>query len=387
MQTLSSRPHLKKQKLKSQIQQNKTRIKNMNTELELIEETQIAKAFEPNGADAIINAVKQKISGVVFDISTLKGRKECASAAAKIASTKVKLDDMGKQLKAEWAAKCNAIDGERKKIRDELDALKEEIRKPLTDWETAEKERKAKAERLIESLKTVKMRIESLDTANKELLAVNGIDASLHGDFANDIEREKRYAIELINVYIINETKRIEEQKELEELRKQAAEREAKELAERQAREAEERKKAEEEARKIREEQIRKEAEERAKREAEEAERKKQLERERIEREERLKIEREAQAKVEAAERQAREAKEAQERAKREQEESERKRKAEEDRKAAELAAKEADQKHRAKIHGGILQSFVKIGCDETTAKNIVIAIAKNEIQNLKINY
>jgi colicin import membrane protein len=100
-----------------------------------------ASLFVPNGLDIIIGRIRAEVSSHKPDISTEKGRKAISSLARKIASSKVRLDDMGKSLVAELKAQTSAIDSERKRMRDELDTLRDETRRPLTEWEDAEKAR------------------------------------------------------------------------------------------------------------------------------------------------------------------------------------------------------------------------------------------------------
>lgn len=71
--------------------------------------------------------------------------------------------------------------------------------------------------------------------------------------------------------------------------------------------------------------------------------------------------------------------------------EQEAKEQAERDRIAREKAiedARKADTEHRAKINRSILESLVsRFGISEETGKAIICAIAKNEIENVSINY
>lgn len=84
-------------------------------------------------------AAKEQAEGL--DISTAKGRDGIRSLAHKIALTKTAMDEHGKNLVADLKAQTGLIDAERRRVRDELDELKTEIRQPLTDYEEAEKER------------------------------------------------------------------------------------------------------------------------------------------------------------------------------------------------------------------------------------------------------
>jgi hypothetical protein len=55
--------------------------------------------------------------------------------AAKVSRTKTPVDDAGKNLVAGVKERVKAIDAERKRFRDAMDALRDQARKPLTEWE------------------------------------------------------------------------------------------------------------------------------------------------------------------------------------------------------------------------------------------------------------
>lgn len=97
--------------------------------------------FVPNGLDKILAHIKAEVSKHTPDISTERGRKEIASLARKVASSKTRIDEFGKEHVADIKVKAVAIDAERKRSRDFLDKLRDETRKPLTDWEDAEANR------------------------------------------------------------------------------------------------------------------------------------------------------------------------------------------------------------------------------------------------------
>jgi flagellar motility protein MotE (MotC chaperone) len=60
--------------------------------------------------------------------------------AHKVARSKTYIDNAGKDLVAELKALPKQIDESRRVVRERLDALKDEVRRPLTEWE-AEQER------------------------------------------------------------------------------------------------------------------------------------------------------------------------------------------------------------------------------------------------------
>ena len=117
----------------------------MSAALISVEDIDPLEVFTNDGVKPIIEAIRDKATDFEADASTVKGRKEIASMAAKVSRSKTFLDGIGKELVADWKAKAKVVDISRRTIRDELDKLKEEIRKPLTDWEAEEQ---ARADRL-----------------------------------------------------------------------------------------------------------------------------------------------------------------------------------------------------------------------------------------------
>lgn len=94
--------------------------------------------------EAVLARVEAKArKEIVGTVDTAKGRKEIASLAYKVAQTKTYIDEVGKALVADMKELPKQIDANRKLFRERLDALKDELRKPLTEWE-AEQERIAK---------------------------------------------------------------------------------------------------------------------------------------------------------------------------------------------------------------------------------------------------
>jgi septal ring factor EnvC (AmiA/AmiB activator) len=93
--------------------------------------------------DSVLNAVRTEVTSIVTDVSTKKGRDEIASIAYKVARSKTHLDDMGKELVADWKKRSAAVDAMRKKLRDGLDAIRDEVRAPLNEWEQTEAKRKS----------------------------------------------------------------------------------------------------------------------------------------------------------------------------------------------------------------------------------------------------
>ena len=123
-----------------------------STELQTVpsEENALQVYSAPNGLDPYLARIRAEIDGFIPNVTTKKGRAEIASIAAKVAKSKTALDGIGKELVARLKDVPKKIDGERKRMRDTLDAWKDEVRKPLTDWEEAEQARIVKHESGVE---------------------------------------------------------------------------------------------------------------------------------------------------------------------------------------------------------------------------------------------
>ena len=125
----------------------------MNTELEQIEKMSPLKLFKPKFMPTLLKAIEFEVTANVPDVETPDGRKAITSLAYKIARSKTTIDDLGKGFVAEQKAAIAGIDSVRKSARDFLDNLKAQVRKPLTDWETAEEERVRKIQLKIDTIK------------------------------------------------------------------------------------------------------------------------------------------------------------------------------------------------------------------------------------------
>ncbi|MGY0790902.1 hypothetical protein ACW7BJ_16170 [Azospirillum argentinense] len=294
------------------------------------------KVFAPGGVDEILTKLEAeaRATAATLDVSTPKGRKEIASLAYKVARSKTALDDMGKDLVADIKTKAALIDADRRVVRDRLDRLRDDVRKPLDDFEAAEEERVQRHEEAIADIQA--MPLFSGDRATDDiadrLAKAQAIDTSGFQEFTARAEAAKAAAIATLTAALENSRARDAERAELELLRQEAAERAAREEVERIEREKQE-------AADRAAEQARRDAEEKARQEREEAERAAAAERERIEREAQAERDRAAaeQARVE------REKAKAEERAA----------KAEQDRQDAERRAKEAEERAEAERIAG----------------------------------
>ncbi|MGN2481514.1 hypothetical protein HV097_11540 [Enterobacter roggenkampii] len=333
------------------------------TDLVVIEKQNAMAVFTTKEQlDPIIEAIEKEARSLVPDVSTRKGRDAIASMAHKVARSKTYIDNAGKDLVAELKALPKQIDESRRIVRERLDALKDEVRKPLTDWENAESARKDALQQRLADLRSladvidgvgsylpsveIQQRIES---AKAVALDESWQEAAAEAGVAKDA------TIQQLESALIVAKQREHEAAELERLRKEA----------------------EEKARLEREENIRREAAERARRDAE-AKHKAEIEAAaRREAEEKARAElaeREKAAAVEAERLKARQAEE--------------KRLAEEKRIADEQAKREADVKHRKTVGTNIVNALTShTSLTREQAIEVLTALKDDLIPCAKIHY
>lgn len=376
-----------------------------STELVTIEPKNIPSVFQTGGTDDILAKIEQEAKSFVFDLTTETGRKEIASLAYKIARSKTTLDEMGKNLMADKKAEIDAVNAERKKVRDRLDALKDEVRKPLTDWENAQKEHIAKCNNLIAWFESQAQAAKdnwknlSVDDLQKSIAAIKLHNTHDWREFSYKAKTAIDESVKTIEEVILQKHKHNAEQAELEQLRKEKEERERKEREEAIAKEAAEKARiaAEEEAKRKAEEYDRQ-----AKALAQEAARKAAEEQARIEAERQKAIaqaEAEKKARLEAEQKAEREKQEAIAREKAAQEkakadaaaavEAERQAiKAKADKEAADRAKREANDRHKIKINNQAIAAIIEhVAIDKAYAVDIVSAIANGKIPHIKLEY
>ncbi|GKI84002.1 hypothetical protein [Klebsiella variicola] len=318
-------------------------------DLVVIEKKNAMAVFTNNDQlDPLIEAIEKEARSLIPDVTTKKGRDAIASMAHKVARSKTYIDNAGKDLVAELKALPKQIDESRRVVRERLDALKDEVRRPLTEWE-AEQER-IKAE-------------EAMNALHAEALSMN---EEFDRQLAARIESDHEIALLMNDAF-----DRVQAEKKAEAERQLIArEEEIKRLAEEKAkREAEERHRAELEAA--------------ARREAEERAAKERAERERIEGIQRA--EREKQAAVEA---ERRKAQEEADRIRREAEQREQARLAEEKRKADEQARREADVRHRKAVGVEVVKALMaNTSLTRDQAIEVLTVVKDGRIPHTGISY
>jgi hypothetical protein len=351
--------------------------------LVVIETLTPAVFTEVGGVEAIISKLETDVRSIDTDISTPAGRAAIKSLAHKVARSKTALDDMGKALVADLKKQTGAVDADRRIIRDRLDALKDEVRKPLTDWEDAEDRRIAGHQNEIQRLIDLALFTAERPTAaevSERLVELEAAPKREWQEFAKPAETARADTFSKLTVLKSAAVKFEAEQAELARLRAEQTAREQKARDDLIAAEAAEK------ARLV--------AEAKAAREAKDVANEAEAARRKIEQDRSDAIARAEKAERDAAAAKAKAAKDKKDAADKADREKAAALKAERDRVAAvkaaedaETARRERDKEHRKQINSEALAAFVSLGFSEADGVKIVTAIARGIVPNVKISY
>lgn len=118
-----------------------------------IEEITEAKAIElgpklysvAGALDAYFEHIRTEATSEVPDLTTQKGRDRIASLSAQVSRSKKVIEKPGRAYLKHLKESVKPVETHMRKFVDDCDKLRDEVRKPLTDWE---EEQKARAQRL-----------------------------------------------------------------------------------------------------------------------------------------------------------------------------------------------------------------------------------------------
>lgn len=365
--------------------------------IEEISEENAPAIYVAGGLQQFIDLVKAEVEGEVPDLTTRKGRERIASLAAKVSKSKTAVEKPGRDYLRRLKEMPKVVEAELREFVTKMDALRDETRRPLTEWEQAEAARVARHEQGIAAIKAEGAEL-GLLTAEDLLTRIGRVEGVALDDtweeFTAEAGQVKDHVLAVLREALATRQKYDAEQAELARLRREAEERAEQDrirAAQEAAVEAErqrvaQQQQAEREAAARREQELldqaaaqEREAENQRlqlKLQAEQAERARvQAEADRVAAEQRMEQERQAAA---------RRAEEAAEQARQEE-------RCRADAAAAEIVrqqeARERDVAHRRSINRAALDAFVAGGMTEECAKQAITLIAERKIPNIAISY
>ncbi|HBS8206271.1 TPA: hypothetical protein MAT47_003676 [Klebsiella pneumoniae] len=312
--------------------------------------------YVENGLDSFLEKIRAGVNEVP-DLSTAKGRARIASLAAQVSRSKTAVEKPGRDYLKRLKEQPKVVEAELRRFVTECDQLRDEVRRPLTEWEDAEK---ARTEALQQRLVDLRALAEVIDTAGNYLPSAD-IQARILE--AKSVVLDDSWQERAAEAGVAKDS--TIQQLEASLVIAQKREHEA---AERAKRDAEAKAQAEIDAAARRESEARA-ATERAEREKIEAQQK---------------AEREAKAAAEKAEQEKNAAIAAE---RRRQEEAESARLAEQKRIAEEEARRAADKEHRRSINRQAIADLIESGLTQEMAEKALIAIASGKVSAVSIKY
>lgn len=303
--------------------------------------------YVEGGLNKFIEQIRSSVNEVP-DLSTKKGRDRVASLAAQVSRSKTAVEKPGREYLKHLKELPKVIEVELRSFVTECDSIRDEVRRPLTEWEAEQERLRQEEAARQQAIKDAEKREADHETA---LLMNDKFDREA-AEAKAEAERQQQARDEEIRRQAVEQA-RIESEQAAQRERDAAAKREAdlvaaKAKAEADAKAAQER--AEREA---------KEAQERSERQAQEA---------------REKAEREKQAAIDAERKRAQDAENA--------------RIAAEQKKAAEDAQRAADKQHRDAVFLALRDDLIEhAALSEAQAKAVIVALLAGKIRNQNINF
>ncbi|WP_291365283.1 hypothetical protein [Acetobacter sp. UBA5411] len=337
-----------------------------------------SEVFREGGIEKLLSDLESNVRAIPTDATTEKGRKQIKSIAFQVSRSKTALENMGNDLKADAKKTVDLVNADLRIVRDRCDKLRDEVRAPVDEYEARETARTDAHKSAIQEIEAlsrfdenpsvdiVKGRLDRLtelsgrdfeEFSARAKLAVTNVTQQLEAQKEAAIARDAREKEERRLAQEAKINRRLKQEAEQREREKRIAERAAEE-ARIAAEEKAAREKRELELQALAEKNAKERAERQARQDAEQAEKDRvaAVEKARRDKEAAVQAERDRIAKEEAD------------------------RLAEEKRRAANRA-------HCAKTNGEIVADLSAIGLTEDQAKAVVVAIAKNTIRHVSIQY
>ncbi|EMR8971093.1 hypothetical protein ACK2SH_004514 [Yersinia enterocolitica] len=303
--------------------------------------------YVTNGLDKYLSQIRQAVNEVP-DVTTAKGRARIASLAASASRSKTAIEKPGREYLRHLKEQPKIIEAELRRFVIECDEIRDETRRPLTEWEAEQERLKLEAE----AKKKAEELAAEIEVAHEMALLMNDAfdrDAKAKAD---EIERLRKAHEEFIAQQAAEKAKREVEEKAKRDI-------EAAEQRERDAKLAQERA-----------EQTAKDAAAKAERDAKEL------------------AERVGREKQEAIDAEKRKAQQEAERVQREAKQKEDVRLAEEKRVADEAAARAANEAHRKTVGTAVVNGLIEhAGLTREQAIATLCAIKDSKIPHTNIYY
>lgn len=348
--------------------------------------------FGQNSLSRFVELARAEVVGEVPDLTTDKGRKRIASLAAKVARSKTAVDGAGRAYLKKLKDLPKGIEAELREFIADMDALRDEVRKPLNEYEAAEVARKDAIEDAVQGIIDLSTVLEDATSAEIEQQRANLqaliINEATYQERLEEAEEKRKYGIQVL-VAAFDKRKAVEDQAaELERLRQEKAARDEQDRIKAAQQQAVE----DERQRVANEQQAQRDADARRVQEAEQRTRDAEA---RAQQEENNRIAAEENAERERQQAEQRQAQAAEQARQQEQQRQQR----ELDEQQRQQQARDNDKAHRGAINKAALEALMLVKTtpdgivtlgdmmDDDALKQIIAAIIRGQIPNVSIKY
>lgn len=133
-----------------------------STELALptVTPEQYPALYVSGGLDHFYQQIRQQVLSEVPDLTTPKGIARIKSLASQVASSKVAIEKPGRDYLRQLKEMPKAIEAELRDWKEKMDALRDEVRRPVTELEEQDKARIAALDARLNQIQTIKTAVE-----------------------------------------------------------------------------------------------------------------------------------------------------------------------------------------------------------------------------------
>lgn len=192
--------------------------------IETISDKTAPSVFGHNGLTRFVELARATVIGEVPDLSTEKGRKRVKSLAMSVVKAKTAVNDAGRAYLKRLKEMTKPIEKELREFEEAMDALRDEIRKPVDDWQAAEDAKKAALQTAIDQV-VARFTLPSdadVDTIQAAMFALEQepLTEDVFGKRLEEAEGKRTYGMALLTKQLAQRQQHDQEQAELAESRK-----------------------------------------------------------------------------------------------------------------------------------------------------------------------
>jgi hypothetical protein len=178
--------------------------------------------FTPGTVDDKLTLVREKYlaDAAKLDTSTETKRKKLKSLAFELVKLRTSVEGRAKAHTIDTKRKLAQIDSEKRRICDIIQGIQDEVRKPLTEWENAEKFRVDGFSNVLAEINRMQPHTyPTIEALQAGIAKLGSLDPSKMEEFSQQISTAKEAALKALTEDFVKRNQAEADRRELEELR------------------------------------------------------------------------------------------------------------------------------------------------------------------------